>query len=292
MDIRVICSVPGRATALLLLLCLATPSQGGLGDLLNQLIPPRVKCERSLVEQALTEYLVALTAQSPANLAVTDDVKFTENGHELNLGDGHLWPYAGEILMRRQAIDTQQCAAAAQVVVERKGGKAILGVRLQLQDSLISEIETLYVAPGFFFAAPWVLLHSSLPEWEESLPGSRRSTPVALRAYADTYFNGLDTSGTRDYIPVPFADDCNRWENGIQTTFNNCAGQLKTTPFNVLQTGITHRRFPVMDTEMGIVVAFGNFTNVWSMMEMFLIRDAKIQKIQAVMVPWIGTTGW
>jgi len=38
--------------------------------------------------------------------------------------------------------------------------------------------------------------------------------------------------------------------------------------------------------------AFANFTNVWSMMEMFLIRDAKIQKIQAVMVPWNGHTGW
>ena len=250
------------------------------------------KCERMELSEALDAYFNALSTQDPTSLPLTTNAKFTENGKTLKLGTGKLWPIAGETLMRRDAIDTVQCAAATQAVVLSNNKESVLGVRIQLEKGLISEIETLYVQPNFLLSNPQNLINTLQPEWDETLPEDKRSTPVALRAYADSYFNALDTSGTQDYIPAPFSDSCNRWENGVKMTFNNCQKQLQNTPFNTLQIGMVHRRFPVMDTEKGIAIGFASFTNIWNMMEMFLIRDAKIQKIQAVLVPWTGSHGW
>jgi hypothetical protein len=249
-------------------------------------------CARSTLTQALDAYFQALANHDPSSLPGTSTVKFTENGKALRLGEGKLWPTAGEALLRRDVLDTVQCGALAQAVIQSDGKDGVLAVRIKLDGSQISEIETLFAPPGFFFSNPKNILNTSQPEWNERLPANQRGTRVALRDFADSYFNGLDTSGTRNYIPVPFADSCNRWENGIQTTFNNCGRQLQTVPFNALQIGITHRRFPVIDTEKGIAAGFGDFTDIWNMVEMFLIRDGKIQLIQAVLVPWTGQSGW
>ena len=275
-----------------MMMLLSSSVHAAIGDSINRILKPKLKCTRAELTEALDAYFYALSLRNPAELPVTQDVKFTENGKILQLGQGKLWPSAGDPKMRRDVLDTAQCAAVTMAVLPRNGRNAVLGLRIKLKDDLISEIETLYVSPGFFFSSPVVLLNQSQPEWDEILPVKERSTAVALRAYANSYFNALDTSGTRDYIPAPFADNCNRWENGLQTTLNNCEGQLKYMPFNVLQIGMTQRRFPVMDTEKGIAVGFASFTNIWNMMEIFLIRDARIQKIHAVMVPWTGQTGW
>lgn len=275
-----------------IVMLLSSPVHAALGDSINRLFTPKPKCTRAELTEALDAYFYALSIRDSSELPVTEDVKFTENGRILELGQGKLWPAAGDPKMRRDVLDTAQCAAVTMSVVPRDGRNAVLGLRIKLENDLISEIETLFVSPGFFFSSPLVLLNQYQPEWDEILPARERSTAVALRAYADSYFNALDTSGTRDYIPAPFAENCNRWENGVQTTFNNCEGQLRYMPFNVLQIGMTQRRFPVMDTEKGIAVGFASFTNIWNMMEIFLIRDARIQKIHAVMVPWTGQTGW
>ncbi|MDY6921019.1 MAG: hypothetical protein SV765_12515 [Pseudomonadota bacterium] len=274
------------------LLIISTTTLASVGDLLNRFLKPPPQCPRHEMSEALDHYFVSLSHQDPTLLPVTDTIKFTENGKTLSLGDGRLWPVAGDALKRIDAIDVHKCAAVSLAVVLSNGRKSVLGVRILVENEKVSELETLYAAPGFFFSSPGTLLNLTQPEWNDALPVAQRSSPVVLRAYADSYFNALDTSGTKDYIPVPFADDCNRWENGIRTTFNNCHEQLKHTPFNVLQIGMTHRRFPVMDSEKGIAVGFASFTNIWNMMELFLIRDSKIQMVQAVLVPWTGQTGW
>ncbi|MGD0102242.1 MAG: hypothetical protein ABSC60_18055, partial [Acidobacteriota bacterium] len=82
---------------------------------------------------------------------------------------------------------------------------------------------------------------------------------------ADSYFKALERmDGTR---PVPFADTCNRFENGIQTTNNpklfgasgggfnisamSCTEQFKTGYFRFVTQ--IRRRHLVVDEERGIV---------------------------------------
>ena len=81
------------------------------------------------------------------------------------------------------------------------------------------------------------------------------------------YFAGLENNdGKGDY---PFADDCDRMENGVHTTNNptlspnaafnafgmSCMAQFKSGYYAVV-TRIHHRRFPIVDEQRGIVWAY------------------------------------
>src|SRR6186713_468512 len=47
-------------------------------------------CDRACLEGFMDQYLDAVAARDPRRLPVTANVKFTENGQKLNLGDG-IW---------------------------------------------------------------------------------------------------------------------------------------------------------------------------------------------------------
>jgi hypothetical protein len=81
------------------------------------------------------------------------------------------------------------------------------------------------------------------------------------------YFAGLENNDGKGVYP--FADDCDRMENGIHTTNNptlspnaafnafgmTCMAQFKSGYYAVV-TRIHHRRFPIVDEERGIVWAY------------------------------------
>jgi len=85
----------------------------------------------------------------------------------------------------------------------------------------------------------------------------------------------------------PFTDDCERFENGIQTTQTNCKEQFESGQlFNVVSR-IRDRRFVAVDRERGIVFAFGFFDHVqinwtWQIAELFKIEKGMIRRIEAV----------
>ena len=74
---------------------------------------------------------------------------------------------------------------------------------------------------------------------------------AAANAYFDMFF---DPQGT----VVPFATPCNRWENGTRTTQGDCSNM---GPAGAGGMEMTHRRFPIVDLEAGIVVGFVLFAD-------------------------------
>ena len=90
--------------------------------------------------------------------------------------------------------------------------------------------------------------------------------PSAVIAAANAYFDAIETQGG-NYKPAPFADDCNRFENGGQTTNvpgpngrppMGCAAQFDAKIFTWIPE-VNDRRYPVVDPEHGVVLGIVMF---------------------------------
>lgn len=260
------------------------------------------ECTRASLTAAIDAYLEALAAQDPARLQVASDVRFTENGAPLQLGEG-LWTTISEVRFHRNVLDPERCGAVVQAVVTQAGSPAVLGLRLKLAAGELTEIETIVAGkeqdedPAAFVPLQAdVIVNTPQPEWEEPVASDERSSREELNHIADLYFDGFATAGTPEFEPVPFAEGCHRWENGLQTTKDTggCITTFDGRMGSSIAT-ITHRRYPVTDVENGVVVVFVNFANLWIDFHMLKISGGKIQIMQAVLSSFASadrSTGW
>lgn len=246
------------------------------------------QCTRENLSRLVDDFLSALSANDPAGLDVASDLKFTENGRILNLGDG-LWRTAGEVTFSRSAIDVEQCGTLTQAVMEEDGVDVptIYGVRLRVNaNAELTDIES-YIARSTEFAHnPEGVPVEDGDDWEALLEPSERSTREVMIAAANAYFDMFfDPQGT----VVPFATPCNRWENGTRTTQGDCSNM---GPAGAGGMEMTHRRFPIVDLEAGIVVGFVLFADSLLDFHMFKMRNGSITQIQSVIGPRANPTGW
>ena len=158
------------------------------------------------------------------------------------------------------------------------------------------------------------------------VPAEQRRTRAELIAIANGYFDTLQLNdGT---LFAEFTDDCDRVENGLQTTNNpnidgypiaamGCADQFRQGQY-IYDDRLRDRRFPLVDEERGIVLAGGfidhcgklvdvtwtdgvtrtksvfHFPHSFALMEMFKITDGKIAGVEAVFVtvPYNMPSAW
>jgi hypothetical protein len=263
-------------------------------------------CDRACLKGIADFYLDAMAKHDPSDLQLTDSFKFTENGRELKLGEG-FWKTAGKSTYRLYALDPQSGNVGVQAVVSEKGAPTIFFVRLKIKDTEIAEAETLVCRKGEagFFAPEKMTKSPAI--YAQPLKESEKSTRSELIADASAYFTAVQTEGTPDYKAAPFAADTNRFENGVQTTNVPVLGSPAMSASEQLDKGIfkglvvDHRRFPIVDTENGVVVGLvfmhanmnGKMTGVL-IAEMFKVAGSKIRQVQAVMVnvPNDASTGW
>ena len=86
------------------------------------------KCDRACLTDTMTRYLNAMVAHDPAALPVAPNVKFTEDGKVLKLGEG-VWKTVAKLRpYRLDFIDVPQGIAAVHTVLEE-----ILGAATALQ---------------------------------------------------------------------------------------------------------------------------------------------------------------
>ena len=272
-------------------------------------------------------YLAALAARDASRLPWAGQVVFTENNVQLALSDG-AW---NTVTAVRPEYDLKCCdSATGQVawfgVVEERGDPAIMGLRLAIEDGCIAEVETI-ICRAFEFgpfpnidpaARPRPLMLADVPE-------ERRLPRVRMIAIADGYFDTLQLNdGT---LFTQFTDDCDRIENGLQTTHT----QIPDYPVAAMGTGdqfrlgqyvyddrLRDRRFPLIDEEKGIVLAGGfidhsgkvvdvtwtdgktrtksvfHFPHSFALMELFKIDGGKIAGVEAVFVtvPYNMVSPW
>jgi hypothetical protein len=276
----------------------------------------------------MDQYLSALVAHDPSRLVLGRDVKYTENGQVLKLGDGFWGTASGLATYKIYADDPQDGQALFIGLMQENGAPVIFCARLKIELHRITEIENVVARkePGSI-ARPESLVTPN-PLFAESVAPAERRSRANIIAIANSYFNAIE-KGHASY--VPFDKDCDRVESGVHTTNNpppnpqpgavsvlalGCADQIKTRNFQP-DTLIRDRRFLVVDEERGLVFVSTFFDHdatlrsytladgrtvqqarsapwTWQIAELFKIQGGKIMRIEALVNtgPYGMKSGW
>jgi len=243
---------------------------------------------RTALIALMNGYLDALVKHDPSSVPLADSVKLVQNTKVTPIGEG-LWKTAtgGPTAFSIYVADS----AAGQIgflgVIGEKQLPTILGARLRIVDGKITEIDHLVIDAE---------KHPLNPNMEkkprsglvEPLKPSERIPRDLMLQIANTYYEAIVQD---DGTVAPFADECQRRENG-GTTANydansceevekddfyifrkmKCGEQLSTGVMSYI-TDINRRRFIAADEKMGLVFAYSIFVHD---------GEPKIMKIKGV----------
>ena len=236
-------------------------------------------CDRACLEGWVDRYMDALVDNDPSAVPLTRDVRFTENGQQLEIGDG-LWRSMrskGSYRLFVTDVPAQQVTLLTTLEEDDRapasGVPALFALRLKLVGNRIGEIEQIVVRDAA--AARRVeAMGTPNPMYLETIPLNRRMSRNDMLETANKYFRGMQQNdGQGDY---PFSDDCNRIENGMQATNSPTpAGEQRPDPRTAngysgqwscreqFESGLLHfvtrirdRRFVAVDEERGLVFSF------------------------------------
>jgi hypothetical protein len=274
-------------------------------------------CDRACLENWVDTYLVAMRDADVDLRLFARDLKFTENGIRLPLGNEGLW-YAmsgiGDYKFYVPDIETQQIAFIGTVRENGTGpddGDIVaLALRLKIRDDRIAAIEQLAIRPSSVNSSQGNFpptgegveaMGSPHPVFGEVIPAAERMSRAELITTANHYFTGLENNDGQGYYP--FTDDCVRFENGVDVlarsgTRITCKEQFETGVRGIVSR-IRDRRFVAVDRERGIVYSFAFFDHhrinwTWQLAELFKIENGQIRRIEAIFhrAPFGINSGW
>jgi hypothetical protein len=179
-------------------------------------------CDRACMSGLLTTYVDALAAKDPSRLPLASaDVKFTEQGKAIKLGEG-IWKTAtGKGTFRHEYLDLKKQVAAAHVVVLEGTGQALYSVLLHIKDRKINGIETLVQRTSSEGRFRPTELGKPVKGMDDPVPAGKRMKRADMVKVALTYPEGLRVGSFIDG-GTPFAPDTYRVENGVITAGGGC----------------------------------------------------------------------
>jgi hypothetical protein len=238
---------------------------------------PLLLCDRTCLQSVADSYLKAVVAHDPKLLNLDEHVRFTEDGQELQLGDG-FWNTASGVGAAQQFYPDPATQQVTYVGTMREFDNLVLmAMRLKVRDRRISEVETLFYRKG------------AGPEWSDAgvdasnsrgaadsswlvpVPTAQRASREQLTGVALAWMNALAHYDPKATVPV--SEDCVRFENGARVSGNprvligdshfnlatlGCRQQLQSGYFASISR-IHHRRVVAVDPDYGTVVVWANF---------------------------------
>ena len=220
--------------------------------------------DRASLNGILDEYLAALGARDPSRLRWSSGLRASENNVMLEPGDG-VWgtiERLGEYQLRFADTISGEVGCFGTVIEPKE--ESGFCMRLAVNDSgEVCEVEMVIVRNsehGMVLPGPRF--------WTKPILEAQAEAPVSraeLQALANGYFDTLQLNdGT---IKTRFHPDCNRVENGVQTTNNphfdfipsaalGCEEQFRLGIYRY-DDELRARRYPLIDEERGLVLAFG-----------------------------------
>ena len=253
--------------------------------------PAAGACDRACLEGVMDQYLNALVAQDPTRLPLATNVRNTENGQRLELGDGFWRSVSGLGTYKLVVADPQKGEVAAEVTMREAGTPLILALRLKVENRRITEIESL-LAHSEMGAKNLEALGKPRDAFFRATPPARRMSRADLIKVANMYFSGMQQNDGKGVYP--FADDCDRIENGTRTTNSptdarpgapppppNAPPPVRPDPKTAtnyssmwtcreqFESGLLHfvsrirdRRYVAVDEERGVVFSFAFFDHM------------------------------
>ena len=178
-------------------------------------------CDRACLESYVDQYMDALVAHDPQRIPLSTKLKNTENGQRLEPGDG-FWRTATAKGNYRLFVDDLQAGEVAFLGTMKEANIPVtVAIRLKIENRQISEIELFVVRTGLSSgngAADLDKLGAPNALFLTTIPAAERASRADLIKTANLYFTGLEKNdGKGNY---PFTDDCERLEDGQQTTHN------------------------------------------------------------------------
>ena len=233
----------------------------------------RTTCDRVCLEGLVDQYLDAVLAHDPAKAPINKNAKFTENGQKLELGDGQWRTMTATGTYRVFVTDAEKGQVSFLGSIQEANMPAMIALRLKVENRRIAEAETFIQrsdrSANGFEKIGW--------SWTDTIPVAERMSRDELIKTANLYFSGMQKNdGKGDY---PFADDCNRIENGgFTTNVPTPAGQTRPDPktagnysaqwscMEQFKSGLLHfvtrirdRRYVAVDPERGLVFSYAFF---------------------------------
>lgn len=244
------------------------------------------------------------------------DVRVTENGADASEKAGDTWlGRARDVNIHGEYAD----AATGSVIVvgtgnDSDGRPSVFGLRLRQRAEQVTEVELIVTHDGEASLFPPGTPLERQPLFAQVVSPEARTPGKRMIELANAYFDGIEVDSGAN---VPVTDDCNRVENGVQTTHDERFGNLQCNslePFDYIPE-VRERRFPIVDEERGVtaaLVAFyipeGDYERVVDGMKttrhydprsLFLIEGFKIERgqirlIEATMrnMPLGTSMGW
>ncbi len=278
-------------------------------------------CDRACLENYVDRYMDAMLSHEPSESLFAKNCRFTENGVQLQLGEG-LWSSMvgkGTYKFYVPDIETQQVAfigtAREESMNPGEGTPVAIALRLKTRNGLITEAEQLVIrpesnllrrdsAPSFPAAAENIeKMGSPHPIYLEVIPPEERPSREELIKTANMYFSGLQLNDGKGVYP--FTDDCDRYENGMRATnvplkpgekrpdprtqsvYSSawgCKEQFESGLMHFV-TRIRDRRYVAVDRERGIVFSFCFFDHAAGKTRRYQTPDGR-EVVAGPTEPW------
>lgn len=239
-------------------------------------------CDRACLKGFMDGYLTALAKHDPTPLPVASNVRFTENGVEIPLGEALWVTISGVGSYRHDFYDPSTGGVSAFVTMTENGTPGYMTIRLRVAQNKLTEIETVVNrgVPNASNPPPYE------PIWDEVAPPATRLTREQLMEGVIGYMRAVAFA---DGKRARFAQTCIRLENGNvmalgphdksaanplpssgtlrdddwgaavrQTLGMGCSDQLDTRVYAFI-TEYDNPRFPIVDVDRQIVFGIFNF---------------------------------
>jgi hypothetical protein len=248
-------------------------------------------CDRTCLTGMADRYVSALVDHKPGSLPTLPQVRFTENLVALKFGAQGLWRTAtGRREFNIYAADVGTHSIVWIGIINENDKPVMVALRLKVNGRRIAEAETVVGRAPLSAAAT---VTAPRPDFAEVIPEPERLPRERLIAIADSNWDAMERG---DGHLAPYAVDCERYDNGEQTSRGSspapgaadsggaiedrsCFGQMNSGRFNN-GNRVDPRRIWAVDRDHGIVV--GLFTpNVPGDAREIHLRDGKVLKPDA-----------
>lgn len=277
-------------------------------------------CNRDCLIGIADRYAEALLAGESSDLPWAQRVRFTENDVALMVGDG-LWGTATRL---DDAPFKLADPATGNVlwlgIVEEHGDPAYTGLRLKIEDRRIADIEAVLAREGTPAHFAPTEGYSIDPAFLETVPAEQRRPRARMIALVEGYYDTMQLNDGQ--LLGAFSPDCTRISNGVDTTrgedvpAEGCRAQFEIGYYKPVDR-VRARRYPIVDEERGIVVAFAmldhaaryvdyrtldgqdvkipvEYPNSHRVMELFKLRDGAVERVEGIAVfqPYLMPSLW
>ncbi|KYG10085.1 hypothetical protein BE21_14155, partial [Sorangium cellulosum] len=255
---------------------------------------PGGDCTRELLDGLLDDYFAALAAGDPSSLPLAEGVKFTENAVQAEIGTTDFWKNAGEVKHSQRALDTEACSAGAQAVIPEGGRDLPVALRIKVEGSEMTEIETIVVRPGDYTASfavasdpAAIIAIADDIGWHDEVPEAERATREELTSWIDKYFRAFP-AGVCDVTAA-----CKRLENGGGNF--SCRTGASCSAGDPGSGGTFIPRVILADEVRGIAIGLTMFdfmTDGHLDMHMIKMSGGQVHAVHAILRDTNGMVGW